>query len=1583
MLVGKKASRAVTSSLLRKNGMSVWHLQSAFRSSSCTGYSRPLAIHATQTPGVASTCPGASREIGKSVAIVAAGSSPSGQGSGHLWGRNSRRWPLAKPGVTASAFLVRGEDGSGPLTRCPPARSLFWGSLLRGIPPPVTPPGNRPLSQSARARPPTLLGTRRNAGIRHTQWVYRTVARGGGKVPPGDAGAVDGNVDREEKAQGKADRESIEYFRKLMEKVDKPSAVGMLSKLDYNNLLGVDTKAPGINPSKGTLYWFRLQVKRQHPNKITLVKNGEFYEVVGFDAVLMVQYAGLNPMGTSVPRAGCPRMNLRRTLEDLLDAGLSVAVCEEKKEASAHRIKSKERKTRFVAGVVTPAMRTYLHGTLDEGVDPSFLHTSPPIIGLAASDRGFTLIEIHPELFKCSYTEDLTEEAVMARISSVGWSPPLYLHASMSKASKGLWEGSNLQRDFEGEDKRRFGEGRSTHHKQSPYHMQLLNEVRKDLSMDAQVHFTITKTEHVGRPRPLYLSTAKEIGLLPSPGVPSLVEAMLPHDCPVAQRKYMEHYLLNPPPHGVADAVQEACALLQHVPVPNFVCPPAQRLVQLITAKEASHMVFRELARMAADVGSLFRAGGDSRMLAELLMRPTELHTGMVVPHDVLVAKCAELQACIEALVGDTSARAAHEQAGIDVPSAGLKGVPALSVFFASNEGFRGQVLPSVVADEYKAVAEHAEALNRAVEEDFLPHLSKLRRTSSSRKAASNSDSLTAEPDEEEEDDEDDAEESESEPSYLTTSGPVGTKKPSGSKSPSKPVVVFDVRDNVISINGRTPTTKTGDWEDMFIGQLDRNGKVMKNRLTTKRVDAALVTYVHAVHEAASAVKEKLQELAEECAKSMREIVTIASFCMVTKSLRLVVEEAVRKRWTAATVLSDDQRARKSDDKHAKKGGRPATTADKGGGRSLHIAGMWPYWMDVLGESVTVKNDIEMSGMYLLTGANMAGKSTVTRSICAVALLANCGLPVPADRAVVPRYDAFMVRKGSSDSPAYAKSSFAIECSGVATILQEATRQSLVLMDEFGKGTEARAGASLAAGVLEELDRVGCMGVFATHLHELLDMPTQLIRVQEMAMEVVTVTDASTGHERRRPSWRILPGRSTESLALDCAQDCGMPDSVLARAKQLLALHQGASPPPGSRPSYQGGRAAVAEKASTTVLSGDVADMAADEEVEEVGSEETEPAVVVKTLEDAAEVLRREVAAALTAEMQLTQSPSGAAEDIDGQVAMLKAEIIRDGMQPGVSFCVSRSCVYVLMDYQGYFYCGQTDDLLERIKYHARRRGQSFDYAFVPLPTSGPLASAGKSDACRLETLVTRALAREGYPMESTADAQHRNFGGRRARMDASAPLDPLPPKDTLNPPPSQGSPDASPSRESSSSRPSPAPLPATRLSGASGPAEAPADAGVAAASLNGGNGEHGIQEVPKVTKKYQRRPGPVRSAMTSRGGGAEELSSSPAQVYENGAVHGVMPASARNGEQTDDDAASAPYLNGEALNGGAHGNGAVAFVSDSQAHSDGLKPPSVVFREQRTDRGGSPSSRSRRQPLDRQPANEDGPSAVPDDCPF
>ncbi|PKI50077.1 hypothetical protein CRG98_029515 [Punica granatum] len=149
----------------------------------------------------------------------------------------------------------------------------------------------------------------------------------------------------------------------------------------------------------------------------------------------------------------------------------------------------------------------------------------------------------------------------------------------------------------------------------------------------------------------------------------------------------------------------------------------------------------------------------------------------------------------------------------------------------------------------------------------------------------------------------------------------------------------------------------------------------------------------------------------------------------------------------------------------------------------LKLTGLSPYWLDIA-QGSAVDNTVDMQSLFLLTGPNGGGKSSLLRSICAASLLGICGLLVPAESALIPHFDSIMLHMKSYDSPADGKSSFQVEMSEIRSIITRATPRSLVLIDEICRGTETAKGTCIAGSIIETLDKIGCLGIVSTRLQD-------------------------------------------------------------------------------------------------------------------------------------------------------------------------------------------------------------------------------------------------------------------------------------------------------------------------------------------------------------------------------------------------------------------------------------------------------------------------------------------------------------------
>jgi DNA mismatch repair protein MutS len=226
-------------------------------------------------------------------------------------------------------------------------------------------------------------------------------------------------------------------------------------------------------------------------------------------------------------------------------------------------------------------------------------------------------------------------------------------------------------------------------------------------------------------------------------------------------------------------------------------------------------------------------------------------------------------------------------------------------------------------------------------------------------------------------------------------------------------------------------------------------------------------------------------------------------------------------------------------------------------GELLDIAeGRHPVVERVVSTGSFVPNDcrLEPSGaqIWLVTGPNMAGKSTFMRQVAQIVLLAQMGSFVPASRATVGVVDRIFTRVGAADNLARGESTFMVEMREAAAILAGATRRSLVVLDEVGRGTSTFDGVSIAWAVTEFLhDAVGARTLFATHYHELCALAETRPRVHNFSVAVREV-------EGRIVFLRqVVPGGASKSYGIDVARLAGLPRSVIARARQILAELEG------------------------------------------------------------------------------------------------------------------------------------------------------------------------------------------------------------------------------------------------------------------------------------------------------------------------------------------------------------------------------------------------------------------------------------------
>lgn len=1017
------------------------------------------------------------------------------------------------------------------------------------------------------------------------------------------------------------------YWIHQLSRLEKSSVRLLIPHLTTNNLLGFE--ASNGPPKKGTLLDFTIKQKMLHEDKIILMRTGDFYESYGVDALMLINYCGLNPMGYKC-KAGCPVKNIQQTLDDLTNAGFNIAVYEELATIQRENdlTSSPKIKERFLSQIVSPGSSTYTYDLCLRSDDIVY-KTSSPIFGIVTTTFGYTLCEIQLDERIMVVVERLTREALKSIILQK--SPTLLELVYIQDCSA-----SDLPFLSDSSKESLIG------YSDGDFPNQVLRRVvrKHSLSMgDFQVH----SLSCADRPRPLYSSTALQIGLMASNHVPDLVSSLLPHTEGVHAKNaqivhFLRRWLLVPPSAEMADRMRSLCLELSRLRVAVPICQPflANKAIGLISARQGNSNLFCDIRDTLSNMMSMFNLSAASlgdpstsrsfRSITQDLTSLTAYDTGITdflasddTPYS-LAARCQEVEQLISTVVAEPLFQRYDGTA------------EEIEQFFWRNESsFRGRV-----REEHAAVR------------GPLAELSRLR---AELRAAVTVDR----------------------PSHL--------------------VLEIDVFNNLLLFrDGPRSRKKTKlsqeeqEQEQVMKAELitprDRFNRPIDGRHTTRGVEAALSAYSRAAQTCLEAVRQLLQGLNDSLAtKHLPLLRTASRWMLLLQTAHSHTAAARQQGWSLPTLVD--------------------FPSDSNSAPQLILPGLVPYWLPD-----AVPNDVVMDGLFLLTAPNMAGKTTLLRSVLAAALLARCGLFVPCSgRATVPRFDSFFLRTAGQDAPSEGKSCFAMEMEDVRVVLRDSTRRSLVLLDEIGRGTSSRDGAALAGALLEELDGRHCLGAFSTHLHELFSLPLRLSpRVLERRM-AVSWANAESGLERE-PQWsyRLEAGRSGSSLAVHTARRVLGADGeqLLMRTEQLQeALDR---------------------------LSG--------------RQRESDPAVQI-----------------------VSKSPADYQQySLDGLLTALRTV---SEMESWVEVCgrwatpaafEGCSAVYLLLlsdpsqRLPDRVYVGETASLQQRLQQHRRRLG-------VELKTCLAVQTTNKSAARRLETRLQRRLKRLGYEVLGDGDAAHRLFG--------------------------------------------------------------------------------------------------------------------------------------------------------------------------------------------------------------------------------
>ena len=839
------------------------------------------------------------------------------------------------------------------------------------------------------------------------------------------------------------------FWQAELDRLSHPAAIRMAAALDPSGPLGIG------NPDKP--FWkgfkhsggqkdsnidFLLRVKKKHPEKIVIIQVGEFYETWALDSVFLVEYCGLNRMGRGGPRAGTPLANLQGVLDRLTAVGFSVVICEQAEDSNPN-----QRKTRFIAEIVTPSSPIYTYGlAMDKQRADTNFPDCPPEFGIVCDKRGVTIVEINPDLQTVLILEALTREAARMRLLRYGGRlSRVFYHANVERNFLAACQlqhehlvrvATYLPRDF-------------------PRRMEELLKI--DLALPAETVFThiqATRTQTEIIPRPLYLGTAEQIGLLPAPGIPNLIEQLLPGSSPLTCQHLLRLLLLNPPPPSVAQQIRTTlqALLTQELILPEFPVANPARYVKTLQRGEASPEILRDLCQIAhcflACLATTF-----AKTLPAALAVVSHL-TNLPASEQVLSKKSRAIRALLEPILPAVE----------DPPYLPTTALISPHLFAAVEDEFRGRVALTAtpeIARSYTRVQKAARAYEQALQQDLLPLI-------------------------------------ESKPTSKTKT----------------PTLSFDLYNRALWLRGEVPPEQQKSHQLMH--PHDRYNKELRDRWTTAKVETALAAYKIAAEAARLAVASLLRNISAQLTFHSLPIVQLATFSNLLRTLILHAREGQTKKWQLTVQQKTCSGAR------------------------LTLQNFFPYWLPA---HTAVPNSLQLSGMALLTGHNMAGKSTLLRSAAATSLLASTGLLFPATAVSLPEpIDGWFVRTGTHDDPASGLSAFAVEVRDIKTALRDASAKSLLLIDELGKGTESHAGHALAGSVLEHLQQRKIRGIFATHWHEIfLNTEIKLNGIQQIQMEV----------QQGKPTYKVTTGACLTSWAFETARQLGLQAELIERAQVI------------------------------------------------------------------------------------------------------------------------------------------------------------------------------------------------------------------------------------------------------------------------------------------------------------------------------------------------------------------------------------------------------------------------------------------------
>mmetsp|Transcript_6673 Transcript_6673/g.13209 ORF Transcript_6673/g.13209 Transcript_6673/m.13209 type:complete len:1090 (+) Transcript_6673:141-3410(+) len=863
---------------------------------------------------------------------------------------------------------------------------------------------------------------------------------------------------------------------------------------------------------------------------VILSRCGDFYKTFGTEAMLLVKHVGLNPMGDKA-RSGCPKQNIQATLDGLTAQGFSVAVYEEIEPVGGGgggARTTKKLKQRALAQIVSPASPTYLYdnwllggtnggGGGDDAGRHSLDGLPPPrpCVGIVHTAAGYNIVEVSLEERSVRYSERLTSEAVACRLAAYPPADPLLYVPSQSEHERKGGSSTLPTPSFLPNAGAGVGRGRLRTKILDPHLVPepvpgksdadryirvvvdtvlQMNELQQqtttnhnnnnDSNNDNAKEETSSKTNRTSVGD--FTVTMGSTATNPL-YVETATQLGLMDDKTIPS--LIRHVLDDAAPASSRRFLQRYLL----IPPPPTVAQSMATVVKTLMNEENSVSLPPLTVPNLGKALILIRAGqAGANVYGELLQSLDTTKYILDIYDDERDETTKEF---VEALLHMCQ----HES-----------GLPAKRESLLARCQEAIDTIETVVSSSFHAEEDYAtiEASLRDVvsRDEYIPveFFERNERTWRGRvqqsvaadayqrvyNAAQNLSQVVRE-------------------DFL------------GSNENNKALIKYNYFDNLVSLQKKP--VEGFEEEMVFVHPYDRFGKVLSNRWTTEKVKQAVSRYVSECDNATNEVASILSDLAQNLQDDghIPAIVQSSHLNLILSTAFHHAIKATNSRWQLANTIED----------------KPSSEA--------HFVNVFPYWMH---GSKAVTNTFDLSSMILLTAPNMSGKSTLMRSTAAAALLTVCGLCAPlSSESRISRFDTLFLRGASADVPTEDKSAFGAEMGDLAALFRCSGPKSFVFVDELGRGTSPRDGTRLAGAVLESMAESGMSGVFATHLHDVLDLPLRKDRIVTKRIKI----DRDEESDTYQWTHKLEDGRCTDSMALVTAERFGLPEHIIKRAKEL------------------------------------------------------------------------------------------------------------------------------------------------------------------------------------------------------------------------------------------------------------------------------------------------------------------------------------------------------------------------------------------------------------------------------------------------